>query len=105
MPNIKKPKQAYFKKPEIICFVGKKVGRWNVLSRADYGPGWEIRYNCICDCGFKGIVRKRSLRSGESKSCGCIKAEVTSKRLKDAWLNGFTKNGKITGQNDFKCSD
>ena len=100
MSSIKKPKTAYYRKPEKICYVGKKVGRWNVISRAEYGNSWEIRYNCICDCGFKAIVRKRSLRSGESKSCGCIKAEVTSKRLKESWINGFHKNGRLISSND-----
>lgn len=37
------------------------------------------RWLCICDCGEKTIVQTDSLRSGQTKSCGCIKPINVSK--------------------------
>ena len=40
---------------------------------------WSIKgrtyYKCVCDCGNKIIVRSDSLKSGNTKSCGCLKEE------------------------------
>lgn len=44
-------------------------------------------WNCDCDCGNKIIVRGSNLKTGATKSCGCIKTsfaeEVIEKLLKD----------------------
>lgn len=37
------------------------------------------RWLCQCDCGNKTIVKMDSLRSGNTKSCGCIKPINVSK--------------------------
>lgn len=39
----------------------------------------KIKYKCICDCGNLHIVSGDSLRSGRSKSCGCLKREFVEK--------------------------
>src|SRR3990167_4767260 len=52
-------------------FIGKRFGKLRVLSFAPQ-DGW-IRYvNCLCDCGRKRVVRLGNLRSGNTKSCGCV---------------------------------
>ena len=35
---------------------------------------------CICDCGNKVTVNAHRLKYGKTKSCGCIRKEVTRKR-------------------------
>lgn len=77
------------------CFAGKKIGRWEVLIRAP-NKDHLITYWCKCECGFISRVDKRSLANGRSKSCGCLKNELNSKRLKERWANGLHKNGKLT---------
>lgn len=35
----------------------------------------EPKWRCVCDCGKTAIIRGSSLRSGQCKSCGCLKLE------------------------------
>lgn len=60
-----------------IDLTGQRFGRWTVLRYAGSHNGafWE----CRCDCGTVRVVRGCSLRYGESKSCGCTRAEVLAK--------------------------
>lgn len=60
------------------CFdlTGMVFGFWSVIERSDIPE--SVRYKkkrgywvCLCKCGYVGIVRGNSLRSGVSKSCGC----------------------------------
>lgn len=44
-----------------------KFGRWSVLSCIKE-PYWQ----CRCDCGTVRTVRASSIKSGHSKSCGCL---------------------------------
>ena len=91
-PGIKDPRKAHRTKR---CFVGEKFGRWEVVLRAP-NKDHHIVYWCKCDCGFLARVEKRSLASGRSKSCGCLKSDLGSKLLKDRWKKGFHKNGRLT---------
>jgi len=75
--------------------VGEKIGRWQVLLRAP-NKDHLIQYWCQCDCGFLKRVDKRALVAGRSKSCGCLKNEMNSKRLKEAWKRGSHSNGRLT---------
>jgi hypothetical protein len=54
---------------------GKRFGRWTVISYAG-----DRRWFCVCDCGTRADVIGQSLRSGHSRSCGCLKGEMTNKR-------------------------
>ena len=36
---------------------------------------------CLCDCGAEVQVKQHSLRTDETKSCGCLKREVASLRI------------------------
>lgn len=63
---------------------GRICGRWYVESRAPNNPKRRDAYwNCICQCEKKTrkVVRSYSLRTGESKSCGCLQGEIVSKML------------------------
>lgn len=35
----------------------------------------KIRYKCICDCGNKVVVIGADLKSGKTRSCGCLATE------------------------------
>lgn len=49
---------------------GQIFGLWEVI---DLPPFAKTMALCECVCGVKKTVNKRSLVSGESKSCGCAK--------------------------------
>lgn len=61
--------------------VGSRFGRWTVVAQR--GSIKSVRvYECRCDCGNVRVVAGSSIRSGNSRSCGCLKNEATSDRVK-----------------------
>lgn len=59
--------------------IGKKYGRMTILEIIPKKGGYFAR--CMCDCGTEKIVRKANLKSGKTKSCGCLKKEVNRNAL------------------------
>ena len=65
----------------LIDLTGQRFGRLTVLERdgsytlysGDSVPTWV----CKCDCGTECIVMGRNLRSGATRSCGCLRREVS----------------------------
>lgn len=57
---------------------GKRFTRLKVIKRLDarrlYGTFWL----CLCDCGSEIEVRGQSLRSGNTRSCGCLARELSA---------------------------
>ena len=53
---------------------GNRYGLLTVLGRAEPLPGgrWR-RWNCVCDCGNKTVLKTEDLLSGHTRSCGCLK--------------------------------
>jgi hypothetical protein len=64
----------------LIDMTGQRFGRLLVISRAENTPKGKARWNCVCDCGKSVVVEGANLRSGASKSCGCISLEKMVKR-------------------------
>lgn len=62
---------------------GQKFGRLTVDKLYEDNTDKVTKWICHCDCGNKNIiVRAGDLKNGTTKSCGCIRKEVTSKRTK-----------------------
>ena len=53
---------------------GQRFGRWTVVEEA-FSKYNKAHWKVICDCGNEGFVATSTLRSGQSKSCGCIREE------------------------------
>lgn len=51
---------------------GQRFGHWTVLGRAKVAGNRHAMWACICDCGTERNVDGAKLRSGKSKSCGCV---------------------------------
>lgn len=61
--------------------IGTKFHRWTVIRCVGVDPNsGGYRWLCRCDCGNESSVDGTSLRSGSSKSCGCLSSEITAKR-------------------------
>lgn len=58
---------------------GKRCGRLTVISRATPAGEKPVRWSAQCDCGGKAVVTGTKLRSGHTKSCGCLREEVRRK--------------------------
>lgn len=61
----------------------QEFGRFTVLRRALRTDEKDNHYwICKCECGRVTNVRGGSLLNGLSKSCGCLRSEASSARLK-----------------------
>lgn len=61
--------------------IGKRFGRLVVTKKASRLKSNTTRWECICDCGNIIQTTRTSLIRGTSKSCGCYKKEVFSKKF------------------------
>lgn len=64
---------------------GQRYGRLLVgaLVRRRNPNGEARRYwECKCDCGGSAVVAREGLRSGDTKSCGCLLAETLAANTK-----------------------
>src|SRR5262245_8753845 len=68
--------------PKFIDNTGQTHGRLTVICRATNTKDGHVRWRCRCDCGNETIVQAIALRSGATRSCGCLLREVTGRRSK-----------------------
>jgi hypothetical protein len=64
-------------------FTGDRFGRLVVVEEADYRRG-SRGYLCRCDCGQMTLVASQNLRSGQVRSCGCLRRKTTSQRNRES---------------------
>lgn len=69
-----------------IDLTGQRFGKLvaiNIVGKR----GTYIAWKCLCDCGNECIVTSSHLRSGHTKSCGCIVREhgESGTRLHEIW--------------------
>lgn len=64
---------------KLIDLTGLKYGRLTVLSRSA-NNGTKTEWKCLCECGETAIVEGWYLRSGHTKSCGCLISMVLRER-------------------------
>ena len=60
--------------------IGKVFGRFTVLAFIGVDKYGNVKWKCICSCGIMKLVFGASLRSGNTKSCGCLMRELARKR-------------------------
>lgn len=80
---------------------GKRFGRLVALGPVGRAGGEKIVWRCRCDCGKETDVRAGDLCKGNTRSCGCLRREITSSRRKthgmtmsiiyDIWQNAKTR--------------
>jgi hypothetical protein len=83
---IRKENNAKLKKTfKKVDMIGKRFGRLTVIkeSKQKSGKRQKLMYDCICDCGNNHTVCGETLRSGETKSCGCIYIETRGEASKN----------------------
>lgn len=64
---------------------GKKFGRWTVIEKAErpkHIKDKDLYWLCKCECGTERIVNGRDLRNNKSTSCGCLRKETLTLKLK-----------------------
>lgn len=63
-----------------IDLLGRRFGRLIVIEFAGRTRHGSSYWNCLCDCGNTSRVIRYNLITGTTKSCGCLKRELTSIR-------------------------
>lgn len=61
--------------------VGVRVGRLVVTHPAATGSDGRARWVCLCVCGTVVEVDGKSLRSGNTRSCGCLSRDKARERM------------------------
>lgn len=65
-----------------IDLTGQVFSRLTVISYAGKRKGAAF-WNCLCECGTNRVVASSGLRSGNSRSCGCLLADLNRGRSKN----------------------
>ena len=74
--------KAVEKVGKVIPMIGKRFGRLTVIAEAERPKGKSnCFWICRCDCGtITKPINGSMLRSGNTKSCGCYRDDVTAER-------------------------
>lgn len=94
-----------------LSLLGQTFGRLTVISEAPSRKGQHSRWVCLCSCGKQTIVDGTHLNTGRSKSCGCLRHDVSKdcntvhgfsgSKLYSTWLD-VKKRCHDTKRKDFK---
>lgn len=82
--------------PKKIIMLGKVFGLLTVIKFSHKGRFGELFWDTLCECGGKTSVLGRSLRSGNTKSCGCLHRKIV-KEMFSGSKNCRWNGGKTTG--------
>lgn len=104
------------RQPKVVDLTGKIYGKLVVLE-LDHVEKSIKYWKCKCECGNTTVVREGNLKSGTTKSCGCLRKiskkhdEVTVQKIKPRHNNGgvfFLQAGEIKLKGNYesekKCS-
>ena len=84
--------------------IGNVYGRLTVVGRGENSKGRKARWNCICSCGNFTSVLGNCLRSGHTKSCGCINIEYTIKSKTTHGMTGTSTYNVWSGMRN-RCNN
>ena len=81
--------------------IGNKYGALTVIARGPNTNEGRAQWVCECECGNQTVVLGKNLRSGNTKSCGCLKSkqpaarkDLTGQRFGRLVVLGEPKNGE-----------
>jgi len=55
-----------------IDITGQRFGRLTALEPSAPDSSGVFKWLCACDCGNRAAIRSTNLRSGNTRSCGCL---------------------------------
>lgn len=74
-----------------IDLTGKRFGRLVVIEKLNERKRNRVVWRCKCDCGnYKNVV-STDLTTGETRSCGCLKADQNEVNLREEYENKRVK--------------
>ena len=78
-----------------LNLVGQRFGRLTVISEVK-SDNYQTAWLCRCDCGNEKVIKTRHLRSGATKSCGCLRDEMNRDRP-DQYYPKDVRNRRLLG--------
>jgi hypothetical protein len=82
--------------------VGQRFGRLAVIADSGERRGSFVVWECRCDCGATVRVSTGNLRSGNTRSCGCLRREARSADLTGQRFGRLTVMRRLP-QPDGRC--
>ena len=79
--------------PPRIDEAGRRYGRLTVESISGKDRANAILWTCLCDCGASVVVGGRNLRSGTTRSCGCLQREAATRSGQGNTRHGHAPTG------------
>lgn len=80
-----------------IDLTGRRFSRLTVIKCNGRDNLGSLLWECQCDCGKLTVIRGYHLRKKAIRSCGCLKRELTSTRMKAHHTGGhYTHHGSNT---------
>lgn len=86
---------------------GNTYGRLYVLERVENNKRGDAQWKCKCECGNEVIVTGVALRSGHTRSCGCLQKDKVRQTgydntadLKNRQFGRLTVRERIPGTKD-----
>lgn len=83
--------------------IGEKINRLTCLSFNHIGNHNRSYFKFICECGKEKIILGSLVKSGNTKSCGCLSDELKRKRISNihsevtAIMLGYKRHAKSRG--------
>lgn len=77
----------------MINLVGDKYGRLTVVE-FDRLQKHKTYWKCVCECGMTVVATGNNLRSGNTKSCGCLFKEQLQKTGKNNTTHGESHSNR-----------
>ncbi len=76
---------------------GKVFGRLTVVSESQARDSHgNVVWNCLCECGNTKATTSSNLRTGQTKSCGCLFLEVAAEKGRKKATHNMTDSKTYT---------
>lgn len=99
-------KEIISRPKDLSYMIGKKFGNLTVIQRTEnhITPSGQKKamFICKCDCGNYKTVSSQSLKTGRTKSCGCLPTKTRGSGLFDLTGKRFGKLVVIERAEDYK---
>jgi hypothetical protein len=97
---------------KLVNLVNKRYAMLTVIKREGTNPSKHPTWQCLCDCGNLTVVTGSNLKSGGTKSCGCLKLndgkafnaiDIVGERYGKLTITSLNKREKGTAYWDCVC--
>ena len=68
---------------KFVDLTGNKFNKLTVIGLGERNSNGQVQWKCKCDCGNITLATTTYLKTGHTKSCGCLNREQASKRLRE----------------------